>query len=236
MHHNGQVDVWMMGDKNDNILYSPIASKIIKGATQIRFLPYAGAPVLAIVVEEKSRHRVQLWEIEKFEEGLQKNMKTFDLTMLKQSKAGIHAECIQSIACVRDIVFSADKGELKTWILSGWQLDQWLVRTYQGRPENLRLTRGTLHHGVSHRVKAMYATFYPLGKCESHRAGKLPTGAAVLFTCSNKTICAWKVLRSGPRNMNINLKEMHRIKLESDCEMFTGRMACTFVLSLSLNI
>ena len=83
MHHNGQVDVWMMGDKNDNILYSPIASKIIKGATQIRFLPYAGAPVLAIVVEEKSRHRVQLWEIEKFEEGLPKNMKTFDLTMLK---------------------------------------------------------------------------------------------------------------------------------------------------------
>ena len=139
------------------------------------------------------------------------------------------------MACVRDVVFSADTGVLKTWLLSGWQLDQWLVRTHQGRPENLRLNRGTIHHGVNERhvktrVKAIYATFYPLGKCESQRAGKLPTGATVLFTCSDEKVIVWKVLRSGPRNMNIDLKEMYEIKIrsaDSDCEVFTGLMACT---------
>ena len=222
------MDVWLITD--EEISRKPIASKSIPGASQIRFLPYAAAPVLAIVVEEKIRHRVQLWEIENFEEDLMKDASasSFELKELTKSKAGVHTDTIEAVACVRDVVFSADKNELKTWILSGWQLDQWLVRTHKGRPEDLRLARGTLHHGVNHRVKAMYATFYPLGKCESQRAGKLPTGATVLFTCSNSKIFVWKVLRSGPHNMNIDLKEMYRIDLGTeDCEMFTGQMACT---------
>mgnify|MGYP002845210044 CR=1 FL=1 len=236
------MDVWLM--ENEEIYRKPIASKIIQGATNIRFLPYAGAPVLAIVVNKKlpkrCEYRVQLWEIEDFEERLLKDSDTssFELKELTKSKAGVHENHIRAMACVRDVVFSADTGVLKTWILSGWQLDQWLVRTHQGRPENLRLNRGTIHHGVNERhvktrVKAIYATFYPLGKCESQRAGKLPTGATVLFTCSDEKVIVWKVLRSGPHNMNIDMKEMYEIKIgsaDSDCEVFTGQMACTYLL------
>ncbi len=228
IQNRGEISIWMIPDENSDEKLTVISEIVINGATEIKFLPYAGSPVLAIVVEENSQHRVQLWEIEEFEEKLMKgSVETkFQLKMLEQSKAGVHSERIQSMTCVRDIIFSADKNELKTWILSGWQLDQWLVRTYKGRPKHLKLSRGTLHHGVSHRVKAMYATFYPLGKCESHRAGRLPTGATVLFTMSDKKIFIWKVLRSGPKSMNIDLKMMCNISLRDDCEMFTGPMAC----------
>ena len=71
-HEDTRVDVWLMQD--EEIYRKPIASKIIPGATNIRFLPYAGAPVLAICVNKKlpkrCEYRVQLWEIEDFEERL----------------------------------------------------------------------------------------------------------------------------------------------------------------------
>ena len=132
------MDVWLMQD--EEIYRKPIASKIIPGATNIRFLPYAGAPVLAICVNKKlpkrCEYRVQLWEIEDFEDFEGFRYVIVRIERLTKSKAGVHENPIRAMACVRDVVFSADTGVLKTWILSGWQLDQWLVRTHQGRPEN----------------------------------------------------------------------------------------------------
>ena len=118
---------------------------------------------------------------------------SFELKELTKSKAGVHENHIRAMACVRDVVFSADTGVLKTWILSGWQLDQWLVRTHQGRPENLRLNRGTIHHGVNERhvktrVKAITQPSI-LSESVSLNELKASTGATVLFTCSDESNC-----------------------------------------------
>ena len=86
---------------------------------------------------KRCEYRVQLWEIEDFEERLLKDSDTssFELKELTKSKAGVHENHIRAMACVRDVVFSADTGVLKTWILSDGNSINGSFRTHQVDPK-----------------------------------------------------------------------------------------------------
>lgn len=228
------LSVWMIDDHAhhadaDAILHK-LCSEKIENASSARFLSYAGVPLLAVSVSLGSdRSQVQLWEIVGLDRGAQDDVQ---LCRVSESKAGIHTSAVTSVCCAREIIFSADKHELKTWILEGWEKNQWLVQTHAGRPEKLKLTNGALHRGIDQRIIGMYATYFPLGKPSNLSAGRFAVGASTLFTCSKSCVRVWKILRSGGRLRKIDLDLAHTLTVPSHREefrnaKFTGHVVCT---------
>lgn len=244
----GTISIWQV-DKHEakhkkDIEIHRLVSAIVPGAISVIFLPYGGSPVLAVAVNssENNKSQVQLWELLGFDSGTISlslpDSKTsppakMELKQVPESKAGLHSANLQCIACCQNIVFSSDKMDLKTWVMAGWEKDQWLVKTHSGRPDILRLTRGTLHHGISHRVINMYVSYFPLGKSSAQRAGRKCVGASVLFTCSRSDIRVWQVVRGGAKMQNVDLKRMYTLTYPGEARKdgktasFTGHMICT---------